>query len=259
MSIEEHYIRSAVDCMTSAAALIIDRRLVGNPDRCAELLVRSRDDIDRALRELAERREPLTLKDITPDNCNIPDREIELAVRKLRDSYDSIDVSVLDTTSTSACEKWELIAGWCDRYKVRVCTRYERHAPSASDIPAENYWVVLDTENDDQNASELGDCEAAYYDEAEANEACARLNREETTVNLNGFPFAQTYGYEIEEGEAEEFASCGFLVWKYDDDKVIAGIDGGGYSMDGAHWAPLLYLKRKGRTIETSTGPRRVE
>lgn len=202
--------------------------------------------MQQEIRTLAMVRPPIGMQDITADRCNIPDRAIEAQVVSLRHRYNAVDCSALDQDP----EKWELLAGESERYVVET-------RPDPDFIPAteedENpgLWFVVDTEEDD---AELFD------DEDDANTACEEYNREDTTNNLAGFPFAQTYGFELESKyEVGQFASAGFLVYRYDDDKYIAGVDGGGYDQTGGHWAPLFYAKYKGTIIETETGPRRLE
>jgi hypothetical protein len=209
----------------------------------AVTLIKSTRDL---LRALAELRPPITLADITPDRCNIPDREIKGEIEKLKGRYNVIDVTDLaDEDGNHDVEKWERVGGGPERFDVVDVS------PEDEDTEV---WNVIDTENENEIVG-------TFDDEDDANADAEERNREDTEEGLCGFPFAHNYGVEIDRFEIDQFAEAGFLVYRYNGDKLIAGIDGGGYSFDGAHWAPLLYAKAKagGWTIETSTGPRRVE
>lgn len=222
-----------------------------NPDDLtneALSLIGQRNAIDSKLQALAALRPALTMRDITPDLCNIPDGVIEDQICRLRGQYDRIDCALLDTEDI---DKWELVGGGSERFVVQADRRNLIDEIDGHNLNDEEVtYQVVD--------SETGEAED-FVDEDDATSAAEVYNHDDTTENLHGFPFAQTWGYLLEgEWEIEQFASCGFLVWRYDGDKLIAGIDGGGYSFDGQHWAPLFYGKRRGQTIDTITGPRRV-
>lgn len=203
------------------------------------------------LAELADLRPPITLADITPDMCNIPDREIAAEIQTFRNRFNQIDVS--DFTADDGCsqniEDWELVAGGSLRYSSR-----EIYLEGDDD---DVKYDVIDTEDGDRSV--LG-TDSLFDDGADADNECMERNRDATMESLHGFPFAHNYGVVIEQYDVELFANAGFLVWRYKGDKLIAGIDGGGYSFEGAHWAPLFHARAVlgGWLVETSTGPRRV-
>ena len=78
---------------------------------------------------------------------------------------------------------------------------------------------------------------------------------------LYGFPFAWNTGWVLEEKYwVPELTAAGFLVYRYDGDAIIAGIDGGGYAFMDAHFMPLYaaLAEKHGWMVETDHGPRRV-
>lgn len=224
--------------------------------RCADLnaawLVKERQEIADTLSQLAELRAPLTMADITPDLCNFPDRVIEGEVRALMDRYNTIDVSDLaDDDGNQDVETWEHVAGGPEPFEVRAVPDPSFEPNDVDDEYPEVYQVV-DTDSDDVAET--------FDDESDAENDRDERNREYREENLHGFPFAHNYAVEIERFEVEDFADAGFLVYEYRGDKLIAGIDGGGYSFMGQHWSRVFHAKavRGGWKVETSTGPRRV-
>lgn len=199
------------------------------------------------LSNLAQVRPPITLNEVCRDRCNFTDRTVEAQVQAFMNRYDAVYVP--DLAKLEDPESWELVAGGggAERYAVK---RIEGREPTE----AAEFWVY-----DTEDSITVGHS----YDEDEEPDCCDevdRRNAEHTLENLNGFPFAQSYGYEIESFEIEQFAAAGFLVYRYDGDRLIAGIDGGGYSFLGAHWAPLYWAKALAGewVVDTDTGPRRV-
>lgn len=226
--------------------------------RCAELnaieLIKARKELDVQLANLADERPALTLDAITPDRCNIPDRVIEGEIRAFRNRYDGIDVTDLaDENGNQDPEKWEHIAGGRDseRFEVREIPDPD-YAPASEDDETPVVYAVVDTEGAGDGIVET------FMDEDDAESDRDERNREAFGESLYGFPFAHNHGYVIDGWDVESFAAAGFLVWLYDGDKYIVGIDGGGYSFDGAHWAPLFFSRMAGVKIETETGPRIV-
>jgi hypothetical protein len=229
------------------------------------------------LRELADLRPPITLAWVCKDQCNFTDRTVEGEVRAFQRRYDAVDVSNLeDAEGHHDIDEWDYVAGGRTPYEVRKYTQQVREdtqpLPTYLDeTGTELYGYLEDHYSDDGEPwpdafytvvdTDSGEQEGEYTeDEDEAREECERLNRDHVMENLYGFPFAHNYGVEIESYEIEDFAEAGFVVWRYKEDTLIAGIDGGGYSFLGEHWLPLFWRKavRGGWIIETDTGPRRV-
>jgi len=84
---------------------------------------------------------------------------------------------------------------------------------------------------------------------------------DEEERELHGFPFAWNMGWVLEGTHwLDELSQAGFLVYRYDDDTIIAGIDGGGYSFMDAHFKPLYaaLAEKNGWLVETKHGTRLI-
>jgi hypothetical protein len=115
-----------------------------------------------------------------------------------------------------------------------------------------------------------GDEVAVWFYENEAEQVAAERNQESWDESRYSFPWASSYvflpGYCIDKGD---LAKAGFIVgeylggkgdWREDDWYDVCGIDGGGYSFKGAHFAKLAALtaERLGWPVPTDKGDRRV-
>lgn len=193
-----------------------------------------------AQRALARTLPPITLKDVCADGCNV-DPTFERDVRRfINDRMKDIDVTLLDRDNVG---KWECLT---PRYAVRQ---------TDSD---EDAYGIFDY-NDDKFVTDEDDKPLAFDDEGEAQDHANDLESE--SEHRYGFPFAQNIGSLIEhEAWVDDLQACGFEVYRYDGDQIIAGIDGGGYSFMGAHFAPL-YARLAARCewlVETKDGPRLI-
>jgi len=131
--------------------------------------------------------------------------------------------------------------------------RYADLNEDRSDVPFEDDEVLgWDDECDANKAAEQAD--QRYYDEH---------GRE----NMCGFPWANSYAY-IPDGYITDgsLKAAGFRVAVYvggkgdardDQEFRLAGIDGGGYSFQGSHWARLVahHHESHGQPVETDQGP----
>lgn len=171
------------------------------------------------------------------------DRALRADVEKFWDSrFPSLDVTLLaDKDGNHDIERWT---------EVGV-------------DPSE--WVSEGVDNDDNDAwavthpnegtVETFDCEDDATERAQEIYESIRDSRA-------GFPFAWNTGWTGSSVKywLAELVSAGFVVYQYDGDEYIAGIDGGGYSFLDAHFAPL-YLTLAAKhdwLVETDAGPRRV-
>ncbi|MEI6358091.1 MAG: hypothetical protein WCP53_13480 [Verrucomicrobiota bacterium] len=188
---------------------------------------------------------PVAFETLCPDRCNISDRVFEADVRRfMADHMKEIDTTLLDREDS---EKWENLA---PRYEVRSLTRGE------GEDEEEGYGVF----DHDEDAFVDNEGPAFYFDESDADELCAEKN-EEDAENSYGFPFAWNTG-RVMEGTywLAELRASGFKVYRYDEDAIVAGIDGAGYSFMGAHFAPF-YARLAARNdwlVQTVDGPRRI-
>jgi hypothetical protein len=219
----------------------------------ADLLERRRD-IAAALEALADERAPLTFAEVCPDTCNIPDHTIRMEISRYMDRWDCVDVSDLeDENGHQDIEAWEFRAGGVVRYEVREIPDPD-YEPENEEDESRSVFAVVDTENDDEIME-------TFTDEEDADREAEDKSRDHRLESLYGFPFANNYARIIHERDIDDFAAAGFLVWENNvTGKLYAGIDGGGYSYEGAHFAPLWWraASRGGWLVETETGPRRV-
>lgn len=200
-------------------------------------------------RDIARNIEPVPFTTLCPDRCNITDSVFEADVRRfMADHMTTIDTTLLDRDNY---EKWQNLT---PRYEVRALTRGEGEDEEES-------YGVWDHDEDDYLATEEDTpAYVLFSDEYDADQLCAEKN-EEDMDNGYGFPFAQNTG-RIMDGThwLTELRESGFKVYRYDGDIVIAGIDGGGYSFMGAHFAPFYarLAEKNAWLIQTKDGPRRV-
>lgn len=200
-------------------------------------------------REIGRALPPITFEDVCPDGHNVESAFGRDVSRFMQDRMKEIDVTMLDVSDP---DKWELLT---QRYKVGELE------PTGTDDDRDVRYGVLDldderfVEDEDDDGKPL-----AFDDKSDAQERCYELNSEDDE-NRHGFPFAWNTGFVVEnESWIDDLRACGFLVYRYDGDQIIAGIDGGGYSFMGAHFAPFYarLAAKHGWLVETKNGPRRM-
>lgn len=206
-------------------------------------------------RNIARSIAPVRFDDLCPDRCNITDPVFERDVRRfMADHMTTIDTTLLDRDNY---EKWQNLT---PRYEVRALTRGEGEDEEEGygvfdhdeDAFIEGEYVYGDEESD----SEL----RFFLDEHDADQIAAEKNEEDES-NGYGFPFASNTGW-VMDGVywLAELRASGFKVYNYDEGAIIAGIDGGGYSFMGAHFAPF-YARLAAKNdwlVQTKDGPRRI-
>jgi hypothetical protein len=144
-----------------------------------------------------------------------------------------IDTTLLDREDY---EKWELLT--------------RRHGVSKNGDGAFAVWDAHDQEYVGEPTEH----------EDEAREIADNLE-DEWQAHFHGFPFAWNTGWLLEGTHwLDELSQAGFLVYRYDGDTIIAGIDGGGYSFMDAHFKPLYaaLAEKHGWMVGTINGPRRI-
>lgn len=222
-----------------------------NLERLAYLQRRIGEDQEEQ-RTIARSIPPVTFESLCRDG-NINDPMFKSDVdRFINDHMKEIDTTLLDRDDV---EKWENLA---PRYEVR-----EAPEPEGEDV----YYGVWDhnedafVDNEYVSGDEESDSEQAFFsDESDADDFCAEKN-EEDQDNGYGFPFAWNTGWVIENDYwLAELRASGFKVYRYDEDTIVVGIDGGGYSFMGAHFAPF-YARLAAKNdwlVQTKDGPRRI-
>lgn len=206
-------------------------------------------------RELARALPPITLKDVCADGCNV-DREFERDVQRFMSSRMSeIDVTLLVDDEHHDIEKWFLLT---PRYEGRELPPVAKDASADYEDEDAVQYGVFDL--DEQEFVKDGDDVLRFDDEDDADDHARELQGDEDD-SRHGFPFAWNTGWIVEhESWIDDLRACGFIVYRYNGDEIIAGIDGGGYSFMGAHFAPF-YARLAARfdwLVETKDGPRRI-
>lgn len=155
----------------------------------------------------------------------------------MRSWMPTIDTTLLDRDDY---EKWELLA---TRYEVR----------DWEDEEGGVLYGVFDTVDDVL-------LDGTAYDESDMREKADDLERE-WRDSFCAFPFAWNTGWVLENmAWLDELTAAGFLVYEYDRDIIIAGIDGGGYSFMDQHFIPLYagLAEKNEWLVETRDGPRLI-
>jgi hypothetical protein len=197
-------------------------------------LIGERVDLGRTL-------PPVRYRDLLPDRCNFRDRSFERDVDEFKQTHmNAIDVTLLDREDP---DKWELLT-----------PRYEsREIEGGYAVWDYDTGTFVTQEDEDGNAGQ-----AVFDDAGDADERMCDL-QSEAEESRCGFPFAWNTGWVVENTYwLDEMRAAGFLVYRYDGDTLIAGIDGGGYSFKGAHFAPLYaaLAVKNGWMVRTNAGPR---
>jgi hypothetical protein len=183
---------------------------------------------------------PVRYSDLVRDG-NFRDRSFERDVDEFRQTHlTPIDTTLLDREDP---DKWELLT-----------PRYEtREVEGGYAVWDYDTGTFVTEDDEDGNAGQ-----AVFDDAGDADERMCDLQSEDEESRC-GFPFAWNTGWVLESVHwLYEVRSAGFLVYQYAGDVIIAGIDGGGYSFKGAHFAPLYAaLAAKHRwMVRTNAGPR---
>lgn len=171
-----------------------------------------------------------------------------------------------------------------------VCCPLESLAASADDEPEEvepmtsevrEGWVLRDSHyaQDDYSESD-GDWSfdlpehgtiCGWSDEDSAKMSAQEKNQEAQHEGMHGFPWANMWCYLPDRVITDQdLKDAGFTVatycggegnWQNDDEYRLCGIDGGGYNMVGAHWAPLCAAvhARRNWPVETDNGPAYID
>ena len=210
------------------------------------------------------------LTDLVPDACNFQDKVFEGFVRAFMDKFmPAVKMGVLDEDP----ERWEVPPRF--RYEVQEKERPGR-GEDYGEEEEEVYtcYIIVDTDYLQMYAEEhlengIGGCDGAlpdgitaFWDDKERAEERAReMDYEED--HHYGFPWANNWAYFPDERfTKEELQAAGFRVGHYTGgDKQlyrVCGIDGGGYSFEGQHWAPLcaIFHETRNLKVETEAGMR---
>jgi len=184
----------------------------------------------------------VNLRALVPDRCNFKDRAFERFVDRFMERFmPGFPLGLLDTSSEVAYERWEIV----------------------EDDPTEHITEIQEERDDlivtrylaDWNGyEETFDCFDDAFDHV----------RQCMDESRYGFPWAWSWAFLPDDRITDdELREAGFTVAHYTGgDGVtyrLCGIDGGGYSFAGAHFATLcaiVYANRSkhGWTVETDNG-----
>ena len=164
---------------------------------------------------------------------------------------------VVESTTHSVCTQCECMTedpeccGLDDDCDGPTCTCEERFAP----LEQREFFRIRDTDYLDQHVGsavlprDLGvmydymhDDVYLWEDEDEATTTADGLTIEAEHEGMYGFPFACSWArMPSDRIRTEDLIKAGFLVYTFRNTR-IAGIDGGGYSFEGQHFAKLYAL-----------------
>ena len=178
---------------------------------------------------------------LVPDRCNFKDETFERFVDRFMERFmPGFPLGLLDTSSETAHERWEIV----------------------EDDPSEYVCELDDPEVDfPRYLADWNGCEETFDNEDDAID----FVRERMEQSRYSFPWAWNWAFLPDDRITDdELRAAGFTVAHYTggdgDEYRLCGIDGGGYSFKGAHFAPLCAIVHENRSqygwkVETNVGP----
>jgi len=179
----------------------------------------------------------ITLRALVPDRCNFLDGKFESSVNTFMDRFmPGFPLGLLDTSSEIAHERWEIV----------------------EDDPME---CITESQDGRHHADWNG-----YEETFDFEEEAFDFVRERMEESRYGFPWAWNWAFLPDERITnDELLAAGFTVATYTGGEGgragyqyrLCGIDSGGYSFRGAHFATLCALVHENRrwTVPTNDGP----
>jgi hypothetical protein len=198
------------------------------------------------------------------------------------DRFEVVELKLIVHTCHDCGEEYTFCAGSTEEPKV--CCPMEALAAQGDDDPElfeveDCTWLVLrDTHyGDDTFVDNAGDHSIDLPDgssiwgwyEASSDDAQHKANEknyEAMNEGMHGFPWANMWCFRPEDFITDqELKDAGFTVatycggkgdWREDNEYRLCGLDGGGYSFKGQHFAPLAaaVAARGGWTVPTDSG-----
>lgn len=180
----------------------------------------------------------VNLQALVSDRCNFKDRTFERFVGRFMEwAMPRFPLGLLDKSH----ERWEIVEDDPSEY----ITELEEGPEGLISYRYHANW---------------NGCEKTFFIEDDA----INFVRERMDESRYGFPWAWNWAFQPDERITDdELREAGFTVAHYtggDGDLYrLCGIDGGGYSVDGAHFAPLCAIVYANRskyhwTVETDNG-----
>lgn len=223
----------------------------------------------------AEKIETIGLTDLVPDRCNYKDVAFEKFVDKFMNRFmPGFNISLLDTSNF---ERWEIepeytVVEDTSYYAVDHCDEDEWNVLKDDDV-IETFETEEEAENHVADLVdlrwEIRDSEGELVEEHDI-ESCA----EDRANELNGgygFPWANNWCFMPQDDiRTEDLKAAGFTVanyiggkgdWREDITFRLCGIDGGGYSFSGQHYAKLVALvhERWECQVDTDSGRKYIK
>jgi len=222
------------------------------------------------------------LTDLVPDACNFADRTFERFVSRFMADY--MPGLPMDLLNTDNPEEWEVTPD--QRFKITspgvwvcvecgtewdeptVCCKDDEDNAVRCEEAAQRY-IIVDTNTDErfaeaQNYSPWADgvmpddVTDYWTEEHEAEDVARQLDHER--FEPHGYPWANNWAYMPDDRITDEqLQAAGFTVATYREHR-LAGIDGGGYSFSGQHFAALCAIVHAayGWPVDTDNGPRLI-
>ena len=184
----------------------------------------------------------VTLRALVPDRCNFKDRAFERFVDRFMERLmPGFPLGLLDTSSETALERWEIV----------------------EDDPTEHITEVQEERDDLIVTRYLADWNG-YEETFDCFDDAFDHGRQCMDESRYGFPWAWNWAFLPDDRITDdELREAGFTVAHYtggdDDTYRLCGIDGGGYSFKGAHFATLCAIVHANRSkygwpVETDNG-----
>jgi hypothetical protein len=218
------------------------------------------------------------LLDLVPDRCNFMDRTFEKFVRQfMRDFMPGLSRMMLEDKQAEFDEDgygWAVIPRSYQDLGLSVECQDDPEdpeeevyvlweEPGSFVTPGDDYPDVDPYDYPDPDGV-LPSGVPFWRDEADAEEVAETIAREESQPTLGAYPWAWNWSWMPDDRiHAGELREAGFMLATYTNENAewtFAGIDGGGYSFEGAHFARLCAIvhenrARYGWTVETDNGP----
>jgi hypothetical protein len=224
----------------------------------------------------AEKIETVSLRDLVPDRCNYKDQAFEKFVGNFMHRWmPGFSIHLLDKDDF---ERWEIEPEYSlveDESHYDVEDGYDQYnvlkddemiASFETEQEAHDHMDALEALRWEIRGSD-GTLVEEHESEGEAEERVHQLNNE----NMYGFPWANNWCFiPPRDIHTADLKAAGFTVaryvggkgdWREDITQRLCGIDGGGYSFSGQHFAKLaaLVYQRWECKVDTDDGPRYIE
>lgn len=212
-----------------------------------------RPTLEDIMNEAPNQTPTISYRTLNPDDCNVTDPVfLDEARAWFADRMPGFPLNLLDPDH----EQWEVHEPEIDG-PWEVCeTEYVDE-----DGDTDTGFAVFHPEERDEARDETVD---VWILEEEAEDKARELNEDHAPARY-GHPWAHGWAHRPDRSISDELLhAAGFIVATYTspdgDTHRLCGIDGGGYSFEGAHFVKLyaLWAVEVGRTVATKDGERMI-